>query len=427
MPLQLTDTQLDEIAQRIYILRDPQVTRLPEPISTTGSGSLADALSQFDVPSRFPDMGIGIAYFPNLQPPETEPAFQFRTPRIWLHNAAMPMRIASTAKVLLMLAAVQLREDVRAIQRWNRNANVLQGPADYDRLFAMPQLWKRATVANARQIAGSRHAPRISTILRFDGAQAEFTGPVPGSLDGDSIFARLSVGAMLSWEKVKDFGFSELLWLSGRMSDNIASTSCVSEIGVAYIKAVQRAYGLFSDAPSKLRMLLGGGFTDLDPTSRVSAGSMHTHRPLQHVEVQRVQDVFKDPKKKYGDHESWVGGTAAALLAYLIALSQDRFAPSGADPYSGADACAAIRVFLNGTSPLVTGVKVETTVMANYAKVGFLGALAADFAYLETMDVVAGSRFKLSAYGIVATNVPRVGVNGAIELGARVHRAMRDL
>jgi hypothetical protein len=64
-----------------------------------------------------------------------------------------------------------------------------------------------------------------------------FVGPPP---DADDIFGRLPVVSHsgtqeikhLTWETAGGFEFSELLWLAGAMSDNIAATACASQIGL---------------------------------------------------------------------------------------------------------------------------------------------------------------------------------------------------
>lgn len=430
MPLQLTDAQLDDIASKIYVLREPSVTKLPEPVSSTGADSLADALGLFGVPQLFPDVGLGVVLFPNRNPPGQPPDYLWFAPRIWLNNPGKAWRIASTSKIGMLLAAVQLREDVRAIQK----LGVLHSPSEYDELFALKKLWARSKDVRAVQIA--KCAPRISTIFTFpaDGSPATFNGPDADEPDPQSIFNRLGPDHHLGWSAVNAFGFSELLWLTGSRSDNVAATSCVSELGVAYIKAVERAYGLFVDHDSNMRLLLGGGYTDVNTAAKVTNGSPLRHRPLQDIEVQSVQDAMKDPTGKYGDQQSWVGGSPAAMLAYLIALTQNRLAPSGHDLFTGETACNTIRANLAG-GPLSFFSLIQDAVVKNgtivtkaITKIGLLAGIWADFAYLETLDASLVTGDKEMAYGVVVTNISGPDKDDlALQIGTRIHAALKTL
>ena len=155
-------------------------------------------------------------------------------------------------------------------------------------------------------------------------------GAAPGHADFNNVLDRLALNqgkrtfeAHLHWNEAIDYDFSERLWLMGAMSDNVAATSCLSEIGVAYVKAVQRAYGLF-DEPKGMHLLLAGPYslesTDdgrrqqhqahlsaAAGTSRCTASRMRSSTPAT---------------KKFDDQSSWEPGSAAALTAYMIAFVQ---------------------------------------------------------------------------------------------------------
>lgn len=431
MPLHLTDAQLDGIAANIYILRDPSTTMLPEPGSSTGASSLEPALSSFGIPQDYPNVGIGVVSFSRFPDP----------PRFWLHNPGAVWRIASTSKIAVVLAAVQLREDVRAVQRWNAQANVLQTPQDYDELFAMRKLWARAKDPQMTEIAGPDHAPRISTIFDFpaDGSPAEFFGGDTTAIDESDIINRLTAASEghLTWKGAKDFEFNERLWLMGTLSDNVAATSCASQIGAAYIKAVQRAYGLFRKMPSNMRLLMGfGEYEKIDQTAKVSNRSNERFRKLSNRETQHVLDVWNDPAKQLGPHDSWEGGTAAALLTYLTAMVLNRLAPSDVSrPDSGFTACQSIMHALSGgslgISSLMTARLTTDTTTRRWesSKVGLLGALAADFCYVETVDRVAtpgGVVEKQMVFGMVGTNLRNDGMMGQ-GLGKRIHDALLSI
>src|SRR5262245_46479886 len=114
-----SDAQLTQIAQHILVMRDRATTRLPKP-TTTGPAAFTTALDPIGTQDDFKDAGIGVIDF-TVDP---------KHPNIWLHNPDKAFRIGSASKIAMMLAAVQLRLDVRRIHE----LNIISTAADFDAL-----------------------------------------------------------------------------------------------------------------------------------------------------------------------------------------------------------------------------------------------------------------------------------------------------
>ena len=431
----LTDPQLKEIADKLFLLRPASATKLAKPTNTTGADDLTAKLDPIGSDARFSDWGIGVVDFTN----------NVSSPRIWLRNGDDPWRAGSTGKIAILLAAVQLRDDVQAVQE----TKLLSKPAEYDDLFAMDKLWKMAPDTRVWKIARKDHAPRITTIFDFTKPVVDFAGPAPGTSDFANILDRLALNqgvdlpkAHLHWPEAVDYDFSERLWLMGAMSDNVAATSCLSEIGVAYVKAVQRAYGLF-DEPNGMRLLLAGPYSPEDTKALVSNNSKLTYRPLRDIEMHGVKDaLFNQATKKFDNQSSWQPGSAAALTAYMIALVRQELVGLRHGFQQGAVACQTIKDNLShgiaGRSTqsfIANGVKVAADITDQVTKIGLLGKedgepdpLNCEFAYLETKEKAAPH--KVMKYGVVVTGIrAKPGSTSSAtaltkELGTLIHRAL---
>ncbi len=433
----LSDAQLKTIADKLFLLQPSAATKLPKPKNTSGANSLATRLDPIATDARFTEIGIGVVDF----------TASVTSPKVWLHNGDDSWRTGSTGKISVLLAAMQLRNDVRLVQ----GSNLLSTPEEYDNLFANPKLWAKAPDWRTGQIAGKDHAPRISTIFDFTKSpKVDFFGPSPDAPNATDIITRLNAasGAHLQWAHAHNFDFSERLWLMGARSDNRAATSCISEIGVAYLKAVQRAYGLF-DEKNGMHLLMAGYYSDFKDNALVSNRSATiTFRRLQNVEPHPVKDAThtKSSPKVFDDKSSWEPGSAAALLAYMIALKQDKLVVTS-PPDEGKKACAIVRKNLSHgvagqtQSHLVNGVK-ETgaQVTDQITKIGLLGKedfepgpLNCEFAYMETEETSAGK--KKMQYGVVVSGIrskpnpdgtpgPLSAVNMTRDIGMLVHTAL---
>lgn len=431
----LSDDQVKQIASNLFLMQPAANTKLTKPVNSV-VGSLAAKLDPIAKEAPFVGWGIGVADF----------TASASGPSIWLNDKAKsdrPWRMGSTGKIAILLAAAQLRDDVQAVQ----DTKLLSKPEDYDELFASARLWKLATDPKARSIAGKDRAPRISTIFDFSKTPVDFTGSAPGTADFSTILERLalSVGkpknkAHLSWPFAIDYDFSERLWLTGAMSDNIAATCCISEIGVDYLRAVQRAYGLF-DPSNGMHLFLNGGYKELDTKALVSNNSTATYRRLQDAEKQSVTDaLFSGATRDFTDDQSSQPGSAAALLAYMIGLVRNDLVGLRHGFAFGQVGCDAIRTYLSHGAPdtqsfIARGAALEAEVTLQITKIGLLGRedgepgpLNCEFAYLETKQRDASA--KVMKYGVVVTGIratDRAGPNAATltrTLGSEIHRAL---
>jgi hypothetical protein len=406
--MSLSDAQLQQIADRLFLMRPPAQTKLPKP-TNTGPSSFTSKFDPIATDPRFKDFGI---------------------------NGDEAWRIGSASKIAIMLAAVQLRLDVRRV----KDTGLVSTPQEFDGLFQMAELWakSKAPRSEMHQIAGAANAPRISTIFDLTKTPPDFTGPDPDTPDQADIFNRLPADKELSWETAQDFTFSERLWLAGCRSDNVAATSCISEIGVPYMKAVQRAYGLF-DKRKGMHFLLAGGFSDHDfrrhpvPVDFALADSPK-YRPLTNIERSTVKDALKNPQtNRFDDQSSWEPGSAAALTAYMIALMTDGLVDADGLG-AGVTACTTIRNNLADGGPfaissfIATGVSKIARVTKQINKIGILlerdgepEPLGCEFVHLETEEKDAGK--KQLKYAVVATGL-KGKVKDLEDLGQAVHRAL---
>jgi hypothetical protein len=431
--MNLTSAQLKTIASKLFLMRPTADIKLPVPKTTTGAGSLSTKLDPIVDPAGTTpfsaDWGIGVIDFTSDK----------NNPSIWLHNEGTPWRIGSTGKIAIVLAAAQLREDVRAVQ----GTNILAKPEDFDELFATDALWQLSPVFRTSQMADKSTAPRISTIFDFSKTPVDFQGPGLTDTAFGNIIERLAtktgssvLNAHLTWTLNTEFAFSERLWLAGTNSDNVGADSCLSEIGVAYVKAVQRAYGLFDG--KTMHMLLNGPYSDMNGKAGVakipiSSGSKVFYRNLQTAEMHDVTDAMK-VGKAFTDQSSWEPGSTAALAAYMIAFVQKKFASLSDPPKSANDAFATIEANLSHgdvpratSSNIANGVAKVAKVNKQLSKIGLLGppegekaALNTEFAYLETQQNSAP--LKPRKYGVVVT-----GITDLLKSDGTIDRAADDL
>lgn len=408
MTLNLTDAQLKTIIGELFLFKDPMPV-LPKPANTDNDSvatNLAARMKPIAADARFTAVSVGVVDF----------TADRMTPRVWLHKGDLPWRIASTGKIAVLLAAVQLRDDVRRVKA----TGLVSAADDFDNLFAT--IWLKSTNFRVREIAGKDGSPRVSTI--FDLAK-----PIPDFIGADIAIDRPKLRGIghldKDWTGVPDLTFWERLWLMGTQSDNVAATSCISEIGVAYMKAVQRGYGLF-DTARGMHMLLSAGYTGVVRKTRVSkSAGAPEYRALRNNESQYVNDEWfdlkKDPEKKKPSHSSTQPGSVAALTAYMIALMQDKLVDK--------DACDTIRAHLADErddtehGAVVRGVKSIATVAKAHAKVGVLGSLRCEWAYMES----SGRKYAIVAEGIVPKRVgtPRFSAESqGQDLAKAIHNAL---
>ena len=467
----VTAAQLAKIRDQLFLVQGRTELQMPsgsvdahgddDPLVQALDKMINDLLKQN--PAGYADVGVGVADFTK------DP----KAPRIWLRSAGNPWRVASTGKVSVLLAAVQLRDDVRLV----KEVTSLTDPKEYDALFANPDLWKakdpwdvdvvwrnsEITDPDNKKDTPASHCPRPSTIFDLTKDPIDFRGPqITDAAAKHAVAVKLGWKAGqhppvqmrdLKWPDVPNFDFSELLWLMGDNSDNVAATVCISEIGVAYLKAVQKAYGLFNPAKDAYLLLADGYDTvPVKTPANIHGGSGAVVRPLKNnAEHHHVQDALRtsggpedlDPKY-FTDQSSLEPGSATALLAYLIALVQNKFVSSRNDPShnvdNGTSACNTIRLNLStglekdnggsypGThSNIVQGVQQipGTTVTKQLSKIGLLQerdgepppGLSCEFACLETKQTSG----KTMQYGVVVTGIRH---NIENELGQHIHQTL---
>ena len=436
-----TSAQLDKIADCIVILRDRKTTRLKRPV-TLQTFAFENAMDPIASDTNLKDVGFGIIDFTGNK----------TSPNIRLVNGGEPFRIGSTAKIAMMLAAVQLRTDVRNIL--GLSPQIVTTPAEFDALYANATLWTKGKAPASNK--GNRIAavpPLISKIFDFTKSPVNFAGPDPDTqhLPANHNKAADKLGGHeLAWNADPPLSFAERYWLTGLMSDNVAATTCISEIGVPYMKAVQRAYGLAEHPDGGMHLLTSAEFETIPP-KKDKATDPPLPRKLTDPEMIDVDDRWKVVSTgRYDDKRSWVPGSAAALAAYMIALINDGLAIPNTAGATGIDACTTIRNNLadGGTHSIPSylvgnashGIKSLANVTKQFNKIGILqnslGAeqdILSEFVYVETEEKTAppaGKRNKMQ-YAIVVAGMRETPSMGAIAkahlLAEKVHKALLTL
>jgi hypothetical protein len=424
----LTNAQLDQIAALLFLLKTPKPDPLPKPVNTDDTSDpahLASKMEPIRTDPKFSDLGIGVIDF----------TASFATPKVWLHNENKAFRIASTGKIGILLAAMQLRDDVRKAMA----TGFLTTAKDVDDVFST--IWKRSQDPRVKQIAGDANAPRISTMFDVPNMPPTFVGEMT-PLEKPKLSGIADV--TLKWAGVPDLTFFELLYLAAADSQNVAATACVSEIGVAYLKAIQRAYGLY-DRSKGMHLLLSSGYKVVDKKTPVNrTAGAPKYRGLTHEEWNPVIDTFWEPPDMTPSKASTQPGSAAALTAYMLALMQD-------DPTRrqlvNAASCDIIRSLLGDetglpgagstrtdTSLILEGVNSVSPVTKAHTKLGILDpdrdqiaagqvSIRAEFAYIES----AGLKFAVLADGIKPKTIGGTRVSETtrgFELGKAVFSAL---
>lgn len=335
----LSEAQLKEIEGTLFLFRTPPPV-LPRPNNTddgTSPTHFTTRLKPVATNPRFVDISFGVVDF----------TADRMNPKVFLHKADTVWRMGSTGKIAALLAAAQLRDDVRKVKKKLDDLSLVLSPTQLDDLFAT--IWSRSKELRVRQIAGKDGSPRVSTIFDLSKPDPDFIGAptIQKSLSRvDYPDPKTPAVPRDPWQEITKISFQDRLWLMGAQSDNTSAHSCISEIGVAYLKAVQKAYGLFlDDAKKGMRMLLGGGYFEDSPTTPVStAPGAPKYRTLRNYEKQWVKDEYADP---VDPHLSWQGGSVRALTAYMIALIQDKLVD--------ADGCVQIKKCLADGLPPPAG------------------------------------------------------------------------
>jgi hypothetical protein len=431
----LTDAQIKTISAKISVA-DGFGGQLPIP-SNNDAGLETQMKAVVAANAGFADIGLGVIDFTTGS-----------HPKIWMQNPGKVWRLASASKVGLLFAAAQLRVDVQQVM----DLKIISSPEEFDALFQDARLWKLSTIRNARQIASA--PPRISTLFDFAKIPIDYAGPDINHPDITAISTKLTAKGGLKEATVPDFAFSELLWMAAAKSDDLAADCCVSEIGVPYIKAALRKYGLFQEDEKKgMRFLLSEGF---DGQFNRAASGMAVNGGTKHY---RSWAGFEDGHA-VTDKMSGIGfrsnqsGSPAAMTAYMIAMMGNQLAEDPRIFFDGTAGCTLIRnnlsngkpptlgcYFANGIKqgvPAVNGggtggVNDIATITRQIDKVGILnvssgelkpdgsagGFLVTDCVYLETKETAAAS--KTMKYAVVALGMQ---TDVFARLGQPVHKAL---
>ena len=105
------------------MLKTPKPATLPIPSNTddtSNAANLAAKMQAIATDARFNSFGIGVVDF--------NPGVNM--PRVWLLNEGTPWRIASAGKLAILLAAVQLRDDVRRVKATGLISTPAEWPSD---------------------------------------------------------------------------------------------------------------------------------------------------------------------------------------------------------------------------------------------------------------------------------------------------------
>lgn len=414
--MNISDSDMNEILELLFITKSKRPERLQRPSMTVDSyyRSKLDLITMED---EFRNLGIGVVDFTD----------SLSEPGVWFHNENAVYRMYSMGKLAILLAAVQLRDDVRRVKATGKIQT-----KDFDDLFT--KIWRHARKDNKPNLSlmnSNKLPPRISTVFDIDIDIPDFIGADVWNVtagdqwnpsDRAAIMDKRKPYHEIEWGKTApNFSFYERMWLAGAWSDNHAATSCISEIGQDYIVAVQEAYGLYDEsAPMVMRLAIGY------PGSSDIGG--HVNLRSNSLEYRKLPPPDYKPFSSLAGYRSPMPGSAIALTAYMIALMQGRLA--------GPEGSATIRNFLGDetyldppTNPnrtlgsfILNGVSNLERVKKAYTKIGLGGPnppyepnfLINEFTYVEAGDL---------KYGVVAMGI--YGDPGiAIRLAERVHKAL---
>ena len=120
----LSDADLQKVADQLFLLKQVAPTKLVAPANTP---SLATKLDPIVAANEFKNLGIAVVNFTDPDPAKLTS---------FLHNGDDAWRVGSTGKIAILLAAMQLRDDVRQVQA----LNLISTAKDFDDLFALPTL-----------------------------------------------------------------------------------------------------------------------------------------------------------------------------------------------------------------------------------------------------------------------------------------------
>jgi Beta-lactamase enzyme family len=248
-------------------------------------------------------------------------------PLIYGWNLGTQLQIASIAKLAVLYAAFQLREDVRAVCSWGgiRESKKLKS--------ALSSAWSSAPDPVIKELAPLPGAsyPELEKIFDFDSFDSrgdvlpQFRSSYKASSRdgryGPDYFSEVGVlsgnrcpknKSDQKYQKCYDdrykelskVPFNELLHLMAHWSDDEAATACISLLGLPLIQAMLRHRGLFSDS---------AGGVWLGEVYREQVGK--SFRPIT---ASKAVKLDSGDRSKFA--ESNQTGTADSLAMLLAAL-----------------------------------------------------------------------------------------------------------
>jgi Beta-lactamase enzyme family len=263
---------------------------------------------------------------------------------IALKNADVPTQIDSSAKIAILYAAFQLREDVRSVVRHDLAA-VDAGRAPNRRVkdvaslrTQLLQTWPDLNSNELKNVVRDRPNDMAHIEHIFDLSELQKNRPDPEAIDFLGFRARnvsgekqflcglnegelfLDIGtepekkniieklegiphgssALPKWQTIEKFPFAERLWMAMVWSDNVAASTCIWDIGLPYIQALLMESHLFDR--------VSGGLW-LERSYHVAA------RPP--TRFTRVNGYYNNIDSRLVTPQN---GTVRKLAAFLIAL-----------------------------------------------------------------------------------------------------------
>lgn len=318
-----SDEDLMRYADEIMLLNDSlrAAKEITKPQMTIGADSLESKLRPIADKPKFKNISFGVVIFKE-DPIDKN---KLKATKVWFYKEDVAWQTDSTGKLAILLAGVQLREDVNAVLKAGDGLD----PASCDKLFSV--IWKR--MGNESYVTEIRNedAPRISTIFKFTDRKADFFG-APGT-DREMWVDKLG-NDEIGWNGIpvsqgEELLFYDRLRLIGRFSNNVISSACMSEIGIPYMVAVQKALGLYRPEVG-MHLKIGGPFQGGNRVGRrvtkdgpylfrdnISEKHYKFNDPNYPVCIRQKDDVCESHKN------SVQPGSVSALLAFMIALMED--------------------------------------------------------------------------------------------------------
>jgi len=205
--------------------------------------------------------------------------------------------IASLAKLAILYAAFQVRQDVRDVLRKNagiRSATALKAklrefwagtssPHRLKEIARRPDVGRIEYILDLSELSQPQPNPdRIDFLgiayCGLDQLQTDF------SVDANTLGAMRkldgfphSLNSAGNWRNMGRLTFAERLWMTIAWSDNVAASTCIWDIGLPYIQALMYESGLFDGSHG---LYLTRNFIPSPPEGHGTRfGSTHGHFP----------------------------------------------------------------------------------------------------------------------------------------------------